>query len=51
MDRDHKLIGEAYSDKVLNETHACSCGCDDCGPKCPCDKNCECKKVKEDKVS
>ena len=39
---DQELIAEAY-ETIRNKKHKCGCGCDKCGPKCPCDKNCECK--------
>lgn len=44
--KDQELIAEAYN-TVLNEAHKCACGCSKCGPSCPCDKNCECKRVEE----
>ena len=36
---------------ILKESHVCECGCEDCGPKCPCDENCECKERKLDEVA
>jgi hypothetical protein len=34
---------ERIFDAMVNES-SCPCGCDKCGPGCPCDEECECKK-------
>jgi hypothetical protein len=47
--QDHKCKCDSEKDeececeKVEESMHKCECGCDQCGPKCPCDKECECK--------
>lgn len=42
MKSDLDLLAEAYG-KMFREPSKCSCGCEDCGPKCPCNEDCECK--------
>jgi hypothetical protein len=44
MNNDTKQLTEAYL-KVIEKVHKCEC--EKCGPNCACDKNCECKQVKE----
>lgn len=51
MNKDAQRIAEAYEKIYLKESHVCECGCEDCGPKCPCDENCECKERKIDEVA
>jgi hypothetical protein len=51
MNKDAQKIAEAYEAIYLKESHVCECGCEDCGPKCPCDESCECKERKLDEVA